>query len=141
MLSKEIEEHRIREENLSSELEEKSNKFELWEAEASGFYFDLQISAVREVLLENKVHELMDVCKTLEGQSSAKTMEIEQIQSKVKFLESHVRKLETKLSAYVPVVASLKENVASLEHNARLKTKLLEASNNHVIYSYPSLCL
>ena len=40
-----------------------------------------------------------------------------------------VGKLEAKLSAYVPIVASLRENVTSLERNARLKAKLLEARN------------
>ncbi|POO02110.1 Protein Networked (NET), actin-binding (NAB) domain containing protein [Trema orientale] len=130
MLCKEIEEHRIKEENLSSELQEKTNDFELWEAEAVSFYFDLQISAVREVLLENKVHELVEVCESLENERSAKTMEIEQIKSKVGFLESHIGRVEAQLSAYVPVIASLRENVASLEHSAQLKTKLLAAGNH-----------
>ncbi|XP_062108283.1 protein NETWORKED 1A [Humulus lupulus] len=129
-LCKEIEERRIKEENLSSELQEKSNDFELWEAEAASFYFDLQISAVREVLLENKVHELIKVCDNLENESSAKTTEIEQIKTKVNILESQVGCLEAKLTAYVPVIASLRENVASLEHSAQLKTKLLAVGNH-----------
>ena len=130
LLCKELEEHRIKEGNLSLELQEKSNDFELWEAEAASFYFDLQISAVREVLLENKVHELVEVCESLENESYAKTTEIEQIKTKVSFLESQIGRLEAQLSAYVPVIASLRENVASLEHNALLKTKLLAASNH-----------
>lgn len=129
LLRKEIEEHRIREENLSSELQEKSNEFELWEAEAAGFYFDLQVSAVREVLLEDKVHELVEVCQNLEEESSSKTAEIEQIKSKVSFLESQIRRLEAKLSAYVPAIASLRENVESLENSAVLREKLLAAAN------------
>ncbi|KAM6566312.1 hypothetical protein CsatA_025440 [Cannabis sativa] len=129
MLCKEIEECRIKEENLNSELQEKSNDFELWEAEAASFYFDLQISAVREVLLENKVHELIEVCDNLENESSAKTLEIDQIKTKVNFLESQVGCLEAKLTAYVPAIASLRENVTSLEHSAQLKTKLLAVGN------------
>ncbi|WKA03363.1 hypothetical protein VitviT2T_021476 [Vitis vinifera] len=61
MLHEEIEEYRIRGEKLNSELHERSNDFELWEAEATTFYFDLQASSVSEVLFENKVHELTGV--------------------------------------------------------------------------------
>ncbi|EXB51138.1 hypothetical protein L484_009102 [Morus notabilis] len=128
ILCKEIEEHRIREENLSAELQEKSNEFELWEAEAAGFYFDLRVSAVREVLLEDKVHELIEVSQNLEEENSAKTMEIEQIKTKVSFLESQNGRLEAQLSAYVPVIASLRENAESLENSALLREKLLAAA-------------
>ncbi|KAL5542005.1 hypothetical protein UlMin_009715 [Ulmus minor] len=130
-LCNEIEEYKIREENLSLELEEKSNEFQLWEAEAATFYFDLQISSVREALLENKVYELMGVCENLEDERAAKSTEIEQMKSKVSFLESQIGRLDTQLSAYVPVVASLRENVASLEHNALLKAKLLAVSDQN----------
>lgn len=131
MLCKEIKQHRIREENLSSELQERSNEFELWDAEAASFYFDLQISAIREVLLEKKVHELIGVCGSLEDERVAKTTEIEQIKARVNYLEAQIGGLEVQLSAYVPVVASLRENVASLEHNALLRNKLLAASKQY----------
>uniref|UniRef100_F6H605 Uncharacterized protein n=1 Tax=Vitis vinifera TaxID=29760 RepID=F6H605_VITVI len=70
MLHEEIEEYRIRGEKLNSELHERSNDFELWEAEATTFYFDLQASSVSEVLFENKVHELTGVCENLEDESA-----------------------------------------------------------------------
>ncbi|CAH2053002.1 unnamed protein product [Thlaspi arvense] len=75
LLHKEIQEQRVREEFLSSELQEKSNEFGLWDAEATSFYFDLQISAVREVLLENKVKELTGVCENLKDEAVIKTTE------------------------------------------------------------------
>ncbi|XP_015888129.3 protein NETWORKED 1A [Ziziphus jujuba] len=127
ILCKEIKQHRIREENLSSELQERSNEFELWDAEAASFYFDLQISAIREVLLEKKVHELIGVCGSLEDERVAKTTEIEQIKARVNFLEGQISGLKAQLSAYVPVIASLRENVESLEQNAVLRNKLLAA--------------
>lgn len=141
MLCKEIEEYRIREENLSSELQERNNEFELWDAEAATFYFDLQISTIREVLLEKKVHELIEVCGSLEEGRAEKTMEIEQVKARVNFLESQIGGLEDQLSAYVPVISSLRESVASLEHSALLRNKLLAAGKQEqkvVIFPLPS---
>ncbi|KAH0994081.1 hypothetical protein GBA52_005564 [Prunus armeniaca] len=129
ILSEVIEEHRIREENLNSELQERSNDFELWEAEAATFYFDFQVSAVREVFLENKVNELSEVCESLKDESATKGVELEQMKERVSSLEGEVGGLMAQMSAYVPVVASLRENVASLQHNAVLRTKLLVESN------------
>ncbi|CAA7015386.1 unnamed protein product [Microthlaspi erraticum] len=124
LLHKEIQEHRVREEFLSSELQEKSNEFGLWDAEATSFYFDLQISAVREVLLENKVKELTGVCESLKDEAVTKTTEIKRMKETVGFLEYEVTELKSQLSAYDPVVASLAEDVKSLEENAMLLMKL-----------------
>lgn len=129
ILHKEIKEHRIREENLNSVLQEKRDEFELWDAEAATFYFDLQISAIREVLLENKVQELAGVCESLEDETVAKGMEIEQMKERVSFLESELGGLKTQLCAYVPVITSLGDDIASLEQNAILHTKLFVAGN------------
>ncbi|KAL1197577.1 Protein NETWORKED 1A [Cardamine amara subsp. amara] len=130
MLHKEVQEHRVREEFLSSELQEKSNEFGLWDAEATSFYFDLQISAVREVLLENKVQELTGVCENLKDEAVTKTTEIKQIKETVGFLEYEVTELKTQLSAYDPVVASLAEDVKSLEQNT-LSLMKLPAADRH----------
>ncbi|XP_010488311.1 PREDICTED: protein NETWORKED 1A-like [Camelina sativa] len=131
LLHKEIQEHRVREEFLSSELQEKSNEFGLWDAEATSFYFDLQISAVREVLLENKVKELTGVCENLKDEAVTKTTEVEQIKETVGFLEYEVTELKNQLSAYDPVVASLAEDVRSLEQNALSLLKLPAPADRH----------
>ncbi|KAL5785609.1 hypothetical protein ACOSQ2_008001 [Xanthoceras sorbifolium] len=117
MLREEIEEQRIREVYLSSELQERNNEFELWDAEAASFYFDMQISSIREVLLENKVHELSGVCASLEDEKASKSVEIDHVKKKVGFLESEIGQLKSQLSSYVPVIASLRDNLASLEDN------------------------
>ncbi|CAN8268724.1 unnamed protein product [Cochlearia groenlandica] len=124
LLHKEVQEQRVREEFLSSELQEKSNEFGLWDAEATSFYFDLQISAVREVLLENKVKELTGVCENLKDEAVTKTTVIEQIKETVGFLECEVTELKTQLSAYDPMVTSLAEDVKSLEQSTMLLMKL-----------------
>ncbi|KAL0292410.1 UNVERIFIED_CONTAM: protein NETWORKED 1A [Sesamum calycinum] len=93
LLRQEVEENIVREQTLSTELQDMNNEFELWEAEAATFCFDLQVSSVHEVLLKNKVQEL------------------------------------TGLHAYAPVVASLRNDITLLEHNALLQTKLKAAHN------------
>ncbi|PKI78926.1 hypothetical protein CRG98_000699 [Punica granatum] len=120
-LREEVEERRAREESLSSELLERSNENELWESEASSFYFDLQISGVREVLLENKVHELTEICENLKNSGGE---EIEHMKERVGFLEREIGGLKSQLSAYIPVISSLRDDMPSLKQNALLWRQL-----------------
>lgn len=129
ILHDEIEEHRIREVYLSSELQERSNEFELWESEATSFYFDLQMSSTREVLLENKVHELAEVCESLEDGSATKSLESKQMKERIGSLESEIGRLKSRLSSYDPVIASLKDNITSLELNILHQKKHVLAGN------------
>lgn len=116
LLHQEVEQQKAREKTLSSELMDKTNEFQLWEAEAATFYFDLQISSISEALLENKVNELTGVCTRLQDESAAKSLEIEKMTERVGFLESEVGGLKGHLSTYAPVIRSLEEDFASLEH-------------------------
>ncbi|KAK8507321.1 hypothetical protein V6N12_008662 [Hibiscus sabdariffa] len=129
-LCKEIEEQKMHGENLSLELQEKNNEFELWEAEAASFYFDFQASAICEVLLENKVHELTEVCGTLEEENAVKSAQIGQMKEKVESLETELGGLKVQMSAYVPVIASLRDSITSLEHNVRIQPKLRVPNGN-----------
>ncbi|CAI9118407.1 OLC1v1019974C1 [Oldenlandia corymbosa var. corymbosa] len=126
-LHEECEEQRIREEKLSSELKARNNEFELWEAEATAFYFDLQLSSIHGVLYENKVHELANVCGSLEQVSASKNLAIEQMKENITLMENEIGGLRAQLSAYAPIVASLREDVASLEHNVLRQKKLIPA--------------
>ncbi|KAJ4842784.1 hypothetical protein Tsubulata_024926 [Turnera subulata] len=125
----EVEERKTIEENLNLELLERTNEFELWEAEASSFYFDLQISSIREALLEDKVHELTASCDRLEEQNVTKDVEIQQMKERFSCLESEIGGLKAHLSAYVPVIACLRENIESLEQNALPRLKPLRTSS------------
>ncbi|KAE8717623.1 hypothetical protein F3Y22_tig00110044pilonHSYRG00287 [Hibiscus syriacus] len=129
-LRKEIEEQKMHGENLSLELLEKSNEFELWEAEAASFYFDFQASAICEVLLENKVHELTEVCGTLEEENTVKRAQIGQMKEMVEFLETEIGELKVQMSAYVPAIASLRDSITSLEHNILIQPKLCVPSDD-----------
>ncbi|GAB4851048.1 hypothetical protein Ancab_030346 [Ancistrocladus abbreviatus] len=128
-LREEIEERKIREVILSSELHGRNSEFELWEAEAASFYFDLQISGIREVLFENKVQELSGLCEDLEVVSFRRSVEMEMMKEKVILLESEAERLKTQLAAYAPAVASLKYYVESLEQNLFLQTILCSANS------------
>ncbi|KAL5098636.1 hypothetical protein RYX36_002963 [Vicia faba] len=118
----EVEQHQVREETLSLELLNKSNEFKLWENEAAVFYYDLQMSSICGALLESKVTELTGVCKRLDDESSAKSLENEHMKERISLLENEIGGLKGKLSSYVPVVSSLKEDFASLEHISLLWT-------------------
>lgn len=123
-LHEEIEEYKIREVILASELHERSSEFELWEAEAASFYFDLQISSVREVLFESKVHDLSSLCESLEDVSNRRSVEIERMKQRVTSLENEAAALKSQLTTCLPLIASLKDNVAVLEKNPVLRNKL-----------------
>ncbi|KAL3505970.1 hypothetical protein ACH5RR_031352 [Cinchona calisaya] len=127
-LHEEYEEQRIREEKLSSELKVKNDEFELWEAEAAAFYFDLQISSIRGVLYENKVHELTEVCESFEDDSASKSLAIEEMKENISFMEKEIGGLKAQLSEYGPIIASLRDDVASLEYNVLRQSKLAGAS-------------
>ncbi|KAI7989204.1 Protein NETWORKED 1A [Camellia lanceoleosa] len=112
--------------NLDSEL---GNNFEIWEAEAATFHFDLQISNIREVLFENKFNELTGVCETLENENASKAVEIEQMKERVSFMETEIGGLKAQLFAYAPAIDSLRDNIASLEHNVLSPPELNVADN------------
>ncbi|KAL7209653.1 hypothetical protein ACSBR1_031248 [Camellia fascicularis] len=131
ILREDVEVHRIREENLSSKLQEIGNdfEFEMWEAEAATFHFDLQISDIREVLFENKFNELTGVCETLENENASKTVEIQQKKERVSFMETEIGGLKAQLFAYAPAIDSLRDNIASLEDNVLSPPELDVADN------------
>ncbi|KAL8158254.1 protein NETWORKED 1A-like [Apium graveolens] len=114
-LNEQIVARTIREENLNSELQERHKEFELYDAEASTFYFDLQVSGICEVLVEEKVHELTGVCHTLQDESASKTEVIEQMKERVNSMEREIGGLKAQLLAYAPAIASLKDDIKSLE--------------------------
>ncbi|KAK4800603.1 hypothetical protein SAY86_021090 [Trapa natans] len=144
-LREEVNERRAREEILSLELQQKSNENELWEEEASSFYFDLQISGVREVLLENKVHELTEVCETLNDAGGIKNQEMEQMKERVGFLEREIGGSKSQLSAYIPVISSLPDGMQNaliwrqLCAEGKLENKGMEEEANRVCENHQEL--
>ncbi|KAK9076890.1 hypothetical protein SSX86_005225 [Deinandra increscens subsp. villosa] len=129
MLHEELEERKNIQENLTSELQERENEFELWDAEATSFIFDLQVSNTRDILFETKVHQLAEVCENLEGETALKDREIEEMKQKATVMEGEIEGLKAQLLAYNPVITSLKENISSLEHNVFTMAANLVSNN------------
>ncbi|KAH0942391.1 hypothetical protein HID58_002028 [Brassica napus] len=133
LLHKDIQRRQLREELLSLELQEKSNEVGLWDADATSFYFDLQISSIREFFLENKVKELNGVCENLKEEDVAKTNKMKQMRERVFFLESQVTELKTQLSAYDPVIASLAKDEEAFCHELEESESITTQGNGIVI--------
>ncbi|KAJ0752487.1 putative protein Networked (NET), actin-binding (NAB) [Helianthus annuus] len=129
MLDEDIEQRKTVQENLTSELRERENELELWNAEATKCVFDLQVSNTRDVVFERKVHELAEVCESLEGENAAKDREIEELKRKASDMEREIEGLKAQLLAYTPVIGSLKENISSLEHNVFTVANLVVSNN------------
>ncbi|KAL3649001.1 hypothetical protein CASFOL_005404 [Castilleja foliolosa] len=131
-----IEEKLIRERSLISELQ-------LWEAEASTFYSDLQISAVDGILFKSKLQELACVYRVLESENASKTIETEEMNRRIFLMESEINELKARIGAYDPVVADLRDDIMLLEHNALLQKRLKssryqESEFSEVAFSDPS---
>ncbi|KAM0016326.1 putative protein Networked (NET), actin-binding (NAB) [Helianthus debilis subsp. tardiflorus] len=129
ILDEDIEQRKTVQENLTSELRERENELELWNAEATKCVFDLQVSNTRDVVFEGKVHELAEVCKSREGENAAKDREIEELKRKASDMEREIEGLKAQLLAYTPVIGSLKENISSLEHNVFTVANLVVSNN------------
>ncbi|XP_022728497.1 protein NETWORKED 1D-like [Durio zibethinus] len=121
---KELEERKHREERLSVELQKGRNDVDLWETQAAALFGELQISVVREALLEEKAHELSKECEVLESRSKSKAMEVEELERSVRILECENGGLKAQLAAYVPAIVSLMDSVTSLESRTLLHPKL-----------------
>ncbi|KAJ6412286.1 hypothetical protein OIU84_005361 [Salix udensis] len=81
-LHEEFQEIRVREENLSNELVKGRNEIELQESQAVALFSELQIYAVREALFEGKLHELLELCESLEDRNCSKDVEMNQLKER-----------------------------------------------------------
>ncbi|KAL6522669.1 hypothetical protein OROHE_016516 [Orobanche hederae] len=129
-LREEIGEKLTKEQILSSKLQEKNNEFELWEAEASSFYSDLQVSSTNEILLKSKLRELAGFYRILKNENTSKTSLIEEMKGTICSVESEISGLKSQIYAYSPVVAALRDDITLLEHNALVQAKL-KSSRDH----------
>ncbi|CAL0310355.1 unnamed protein product [Lupinus luteus] len=114
-LCQELGETKLKEEKLSSELQNGANEIEQLETQADTLYAGLQISAVNETLFEEKSRELFDTCKSLELRSDTKDMYSEKLKERVMKLEGENRRLHGQLAAYVPATSALNDCITSLE--------------------------
>ncbi|KAL7226588.1 hypothetical protein ACSBR1_021644 [Camellia fascicularis] len=128
-LHEEHEKTRSREESLFYEVQKGNNEINLWESEATTFFGDLQISALFQALFEEKVHQLTEACKSLEGETTSKNMDIEKMKERISTLEGENGGLKTQLAANVPAINALKDCILSLENHTCLHRKLQQSNN------------
>ncbi|CAN6981785.1 unnamed protein product [Brassica rapa subsp. trilocularis] len=103
------------EEDKDKQLSKEKNEVELWESRASTLFGDLQISVVRETLLEGLVRELEEAYKSLEERSTLKDVEVEQLKGRVNNLEEANKGQSDLMSKYSQAIILLKESLESLE--------------------------
>ncbi|KAI3526711.1 hypothetical protein L1887_05973 [Cichorium endivia] len=128
-LTEEHEKTKQEEETLSSELQKEKDRTRLLETEASEAYGDLQASGLYQVLLEEKIRELTQVCLSLQEETNSKDAKTELLKEKTETLESENEDLKARLAVYLPALVSLKDRILSLESHTCIKTKVPESEN------------
>ena len=103
--------------SLKDLLSQKENEIQLWEGQAGTLFAELQISNIREALLEGKISEFSEAYMRLEDGSNSKDREIELLKQKLGTLEDSNGGLRARLAAYTSAVASLKNGIESLEEH------------------------
>ncbi|PON94954.1 Protein Networked (NET), actin-binding (NAB) domain containing protein [Trema orientale] len=126
-------------------LSQKENEIQLWEGEADTFFSELQISNVREALLEGKIIEFTEAYIKLEERGDSKDMEIELLKQEVGTLEDANGGLRARLAAYTSAVISLKNSIASLEKNTVTQGEASKLDNEkiedtHLVIQHADTC-
>lgn len=115
-LRDELVELRAAKEQLSAEM---AQEMRFCEEEASRLWDDAHISAVYVQIIEEKVLELMGECESLEMSALVRQQMLQEqvilAQTHFDSLEKECRTLKAKLGAYLPLVLSLQDSMASLE--------------------------
>ncbi|XP_076944406.1 protein NETWORKED 1D-like [Bidens hawaiensis] len=113
----------------TDDLEKTEEKARVLESQESKVYGDLQISDIYQVLLEEKINELTEVCSNLQEENNHKDVNHELLKEKADTLECENEDLKSRLAAYGPVLESLKESIISLEDHTCIRTKVPESEN------------
>ncbi|KAL7599861.1 hypothetical protein Lser_V15G27212 [Lactuca serriola] len=128
-LTEEHEKAKQKEETTSSELEKEKDKNQMLETQASEVYGDLQTSGLYQVLLEEKIRELTEVCLSLQEETNSKDVNSKLLKEKTETLESENEDLKARLAVYLPALVSLRDSILSLESNTCIRTKVPESEN------------
>ncbi|KAI6674785.1 hypothetical protein NL676_002691 [Syzygium grande] len=128
-LLKEHDDYKVREQSLSLELQKQRDEVVQWEEKSMALLGELIFSDVQEALLEEKICELSEACRSL---SESKSAEIEQLKDRVSTLEGENEVLNAKLSGYMSDIGYLKNSVSSLESLTCLSKQLEKAADHNV---------
>ncbi|KAL0911025.1 hypothetical protein M5K25_019128 [Dendrobium thyrsiflorum] len=132
--------HRAWETNLASELQVSIDECGSNKAEVAKFLHDLHVSSFMELIFKEKFFELMQILKGLVTTNivqlkfpveeiSCRYVQDEDLKEKVDVLGKENKGLKAELNAYAPLVASLENEIASLEE------RTLSLTNLHILNS------
>ncbi|KAJ8749450.1 hypothetical protein K2173_025645 [Erythroxylum novogranatense] len=119
-----------REDNLNHELRKERDELKEWESQATALFGELQISAVTEAILEEKVRELVKACELNQDRDCSRTMEIDQLKETVRTLEGVNEGHTAHMTAIIPVFNSLRDSVTSLESHTLPHENCAQANGN-----------
>ncbi|KAJ6796440.1 protein NETWORKED 1D-like isoform X1 [Iris pallida] len=125
-LNTEVQELKDKEKHLISELHFRIDESKSCEAEVTALVNDLQITKINAAVYEEKMLELLTKCESLEvgamvqrekwyEETTLRNVFEDELNKKLEALMGENRGLKEELSAYMPLVLSLCDDVASLE--------------------------
>ncbi|PKU76423.1 protein NETWORKED 1B isoform X1 [Dendrobium catenatum] len=132
--------HSAWETNLASEFQVSIDECRSNKAEAAKFLHDLHVSSFMELIFKEKFFELMQILKGLVTtdtvqlkfpveEISCRNVQEEDLKEKVDVLGKENKRLKAELNAYAPLIASLENEIASLEE------RTLSLTNLHILNS------
>ncbi|KAI3668136.1 hypothetical protein L6452_43213 [Arctium lappa] len=124
------EDHQKTEESLRFELHNEKSKARLLETQGSEVYGDLQTSTFCQVILEEKIRELTEVCLSLQEDNTLKDVNTELLKERTDVLECENGDLKARLAAYGPALVSLRDCILSLENHICIRTKVQHSEEN-----------
>ncbi|KAH0458144.1 hypothetical protein IEQ34_013459 [Dendrobium chrysotoxum] len=139
-LHTETEALRRREKNLTSELLRAKNVSRCFEEESAAYLLDVNVASINELVFKQKFVELMVKVKGLEaseyvqskialGEISTRNVQRGDLVKKANALEKENIGLKAELTAYLPHLVSLDNDIASLEEQS------LSLANDHILSS------
>ncbi|XP_071717797.1 protein NETWORKED 1D-like [Rutidosis leptorrhynchoides] len=120
-LSKENQILTVKMQQLTEKQEKTEEKARLLETEGS-----LALT-VCEVVLEEKIRELTEICTSLQEENSSKDVNTELLKERTRTLETENGNLKAHMAAYGPSLESLKDSIVSLENITCIRTKVPES--------------
>ncbi|KAK1426666.1 hypothetical protein QVD17_15343 [Tagetes erecta] len=116
---------------LKEKHEEAEEKTQVLETEGLLVYRDLQVSSICQLLLDEKISELTEVCLSLQEENSSKDLNTGLLKERSSVMERENIDLKACLDAYGPALESLRDSIISLENHTCVRTKVPQSENEN----------
>lgn len=114
-LREEHEKTKIQEETSRSELQMLMKETDMWEANCTDVFRQLQTSKLRETLYEQTIRELSEAYEIANGEIASRDTDVKLLKERAGMLASENVGLNAELASYEPVISSLRKSISSLE--------------------------